>query len=486
MRASVVLENLSRLLWFTVVSLVVPLLVGVGYRDTRWWAFLAPAVLAAILAFALARLKVVKDGAGEQGMRRREGFLLVVLGWLVLIFFTALAYHLTGSFGGFADAVFESSSGYTTTGATVISAIEDLPKAVLFSRSFAHWIGGMGIIVLSVAILPQLAVGGMQMFSAESSGIDSDKLAPRIAQTARRLWSFYVVITVTLTLLLLPSMNLFDAINHAMATIGTGGFSTKNDSIASFGLYVEIVIILFMFVSGVSFTAQYRAFVQRRPQALLRSPEARLYTLITLLGIWFVTLNLYLSGTYEHVYDALRYGAFQVVAIITTTGFGTADFDGWPHFSRLLLVGLMIIGGCAGSTAGGSKVVRLYVVIKYATIQLHRLLRPLLVQPLYIGDREVPRETTEGILGYYLLYLALTFLGALVLTGLGMDFESGTTASVSAMNSIGPGLGSVGAAQNFAGVADAGKYVLSFQMLLGRLEIYTMLVLLTPHFWRRG
>jgi trk system potassium uptake protein TrkH len=486
MRASVVLQNMSRLLWFAVVSLTVPLLVSIGYRDQRWWAFAIPALLAAMLAYSVRRLPSAQ-GPTDLGMKRREGFLAVVLGWGILIFFTALAYNLTGSFGGFAAACFESSSGYTTTGATVITNIEALPMGVLFMRSFSHWIGGMGIIVLSVAILPQLAVGGMQMFSAEASGIDSEKLAPRIAQTARRLWVLYFGITATLTLLLLPKMSLFDAINHAMSTIATGGFSTKNDSLASFGLYVEIVIMLFMFVSATSFVAQYRAFIQHRhPLSLFASAETRLFTLITLVAIWLISVNVYFSDQYETMADSLRYSSFQVVSIITTTGFGTADFDAWPHFSRLALVSLMLIGGCAGSTAGGIKAVRLYVVIKYAGNQLRRLVRPRLVQPLYIGDREVSRDTTEGIIGFLMLYAAMTLLGALVVTALGVDFESGVTASVSAMNSIGPGLGSVGATQNFGHIADAGKYVLSFEMLLGRLEIYTLLVVFTPHFWRRG
>lgn len=486
MRASVVLQNISRLLWFAVVSLAVPLLVSLGYRDERWWAFAIPAVLAACLAWGLRRLPAAQ-GAAEDGLRRREGFLAVVLGWLILIFFTALAYTLTGSFDGFAAAIFEATSGYTTTGATVITNIEGLPMGVLFMRSFSHWIGGMGIIVLSVAILPQLAVGGMQMFAAEASGIESEKLAPRIAQTARRLWVLYFAITAVLTLLLLPKMSLFDAINHSMSTIATGGFSTKNDSLASFGLYVEMVITLFMFLSGISFTAQYRAIIQQRnPRPLFASAETRLYTLITLIAIWLITLNVYFSDSYETMADSLRYSSFQVVSIISTTGFGSADFDVWPHFSRLALVSLMIIGGCAGSTAGGIKAVRLYVVIKYAGNQLRRLIRPRLVQPLYVGDREVSRDTSEGIIGFLMLYAAMTLLGALVVTALGIDFESGLTASVSAMNSIGPGLGSVGATQNFGHIADAGKYVLSFQMLLGRLEIYTVLVLFVPHFWRRG
>jgi trk system potassium uptake protein TrkH len=301
----------------------------------------------------------------------------------------------------------------------------------------------------------------------------------------------YLAITVTEALLLwLGKMNLFEAITHAMSTIATGGFSSKNDSIGGFdSLYIELVIVFFMFISGISFTLQYRAIVLGRPKRLLQSPEVRLYVKFILVAIALVTINTYGSGFYDSLATALRYATFQVVSIITTTGFGInpeADFDMWPDFSRVLLVGLMLIGGCAGSTAGGSKVVRLYVVAKHAVVQIRRLVRPRLVETLHIGDREVPRETTEAILGYYLLYFSIITVLGLCLTALGLDFISGTTAAVSAMNSIGPGLGTVGAAESFSSVPDAGLYLLSGGMLLGRLEIYPLLVIFSSHFWRRG
>lgn len=491
MRAAVIQRIVSRLLLFTVAALAVPTIVAVIYWEARFWAFAAPAAAAAISAWYFAR-KARGRADATSSLRRREAFLAVILGWLILVTFNAIGFFLTGAFAGFAEAFFESMSGFTTTGASVVSNIEGLPHSVLFMRSFSHWIGGMGIIVLSVAILPELAVGGMQLFSAEATGIDSDKLAPRIAATARRLWGLYVAITAVQTVfLLLGGMSVFDSLNHAMATIATGGFSTRNTSVAAFdSLYIELVIVFFMFVSGLSFTMQFRAFVDlragRRPERLLASPEVRMYSLITLAACLLITFNLYYSDTYDSLARSLRYASFQVVSIITTTGFGTADFAAWPHFSQLVLVGLMLIGGCAGSTAGGSKVVRLYVVVKHALIQMRRLVRPRLVQPLYIGDREVPRETTEAVLGFYFLYFVLLFVGGLLMTGLGLDLVSGTTAAVSALNSIGPGLGTVGAAENFAGVPDAGLYFLSFGMLLGRLEIYPLLVVFTSHFWRRG
>jgi trk system potassium uptake protein len=487
MRTGVIQRIVSRLLWVAVVAQIVPLLVGLIAWDGAWWAFAGPAGCAALAAYAFARLPAARE-APRDSLRRREGFLAVTLGWVIVVFVTAASYNLSGAFDGFAECFFESMSGFTTTGATIADDIEALPTSVLFMRSFSHWIGGMGIIVLSVAILPELAVGGMQLFAAESSGLDAEKLAPRIAATARRLWGLYVGITVIEMLLLLAGgMSLFDAVNHAMSTIATGGFSTKNASIGHWdSVYLEIVVIAFMFLSGIAFTLQFRAFLQRRPDRLLRSPEVRLYAGITVGAILVLTADTLLRGPFETVLEALRYASFQVVAILTTTGFGTSDFDLWPDLSRLGLVLLMFIGGCAGSTAGGFKVVRLYVVLKYAVIQMRRLVRPRLVQPLQLGDRDVSREHTEAILGFFLLYFGVLAACSLAMTALGLDLVSGTTAAISALNSIGPGLGDVGAAENFDAVPAGGLYVLSLAMLLGRLEIYTVLVLLTRHFWRRG
>jgi trk system potassium uptake protein TrkH len=485
MRPGVIYRILSRLTWFAAASLGIPLLVSLGYRDGLWWAWLLPLALAALTAFAIARLPAAL-AAPIESLRRREGFLAVVAGWLVLVVFTALAYNVSGHFVGFAEAFFESMSGYTTTGATVTFDIEALPESILFMRSLSHWIGGMGIIVLGVAILPELSVGGMQLFSAEASGFDSEKLAPRIAQTARRLWVLYLGITaVNAVLLLFGGMGVFDAVNHAMSTIATGGFSTKNASIGHYqSLYIEIVVISFMFLSGISFALQYRVIFGADLGRLFRSPEVRLYAYLVVIGIALITLELWQRGAYASFGEALRKSSFTTTAIMTTTGFGTADFDTWPDFSRVMLVGLMMIGACAGSTAGGSKVVRFYVVAKHAFIQLKRLIRPRLVEPLYIGDREVSRDTTEAILGYYLLYFSATMLIGLGLAALGLDLVSAATASISAMNSIGPGLGSVSA--HFIDVPDPGLYLASFGMLLGRLEIYPVLVVMTVHFWRRG
>jgi len=469
---------------FSAITLAVPLLLAAIERESRWYAWLIPLLVAGGSSW-LAWNKSKPDKKRNSGLRRREGLLSVSLGWLVLVSFTAAAYYLSGHFDGLAACFFESMSGYTTTGATVVKDIEALPASILLMRSLSHWIGGMGIIVLSVAVLPELSVAGMQLVEAETSGLESEKLAPRIADTARRLWGFYVGITIAQTIFLLfGGLTAFDAINHAMATIATGGFSTKNASIAGFGsLYVEMVIFVFMFLSGINFVILYRGLLGRDPKRLWSSPELRLYVGLTLSACLLVSLVLWFSGQYG-LGNAFRYGSFQVVSVLTTTGFGTADFDSWPQFTRLFLVALMLVGGCAGSTAGGSKIVRLYVVAKHAAIQLNRLVRPRIVQTLRMGKRAVSRETIEAVLGFYLLYFVTIIVTSLVMASLGMDLVSACTAAISAMNSIGPGLGSVGATQHFGDIPGIGLYVLSFCMLLGRLEIYTLLVLFVPRFWK--
>ncbi len=488
MRAGVIYRVVSRMLWFSAATLAFLLLTSLLARDGAWLGWLIAAALSALLGSGLARTPAALE-APKDSLRRREGFLVVVLAWLVMIFSAAIALHITGEFAGFAEAFFESCSGFTTTGATVAVDIEALPDSILIFRSLSHWIGGMGIIVLSVAILPELGVGGLQLFAAESSVFDADKLAPRIAATARRLWILYVTITGVLTILLaLGPMSAFDAFNHAMATIGTGGFSTKNASIGHYdSLYIEVVIILFMFVSGISFVLQYRAIFGLEFGRLWKAPEVRLYSIITVAAIVAITLNLWLLGPLERQgYDALgalRASAFTTVSIITTTGFSTDSFNEWPDLSRAILVGVMLIGGCAGSTSGGSKVIRLYVVAKHAAIQLRKLVRPKVVVPLVVGDRDIATETIESILGYYLLYFAATMLIGLGLTAMGLDLVTGTTAAISTMNSIGPGLDGVSA--SFIDVPDPGLYLSCVGMLLGRLEIYPILVLLTLHFWRR-
>ena len=485
MRTSVVVRVLSRMCQFTAGSLCVSGLVGIIYDEDVWVYYAATAVLAVAVS-GLIYLLGRRITADSDRPTRREGFLAVVASWMTIIFFGAVPFWLSGDIASFTNAFFESASGYTTTGATILSDIEALPKAHLFQRSFAHWIGGMGIIVLSVAILPELAVGGMQLFSAESSGISTDKLTPRIVDTAKRLWGLYAGITVTLVLLLLAgNMTPFDAITHAFGTVATGGFSTHNASIAAFdSLYIEIVITIFMLASGISFALQYRMLVSRQSKPLLRSEEVRFYLSAFALFSLAIAGTLYVGGTYQSYGHALRDAVFQTAAIITTTGYATADFNAWPDVCRFLLVLLMFVGGCAGSTAGGTKFIRLLVVIKHGGVELKKLIYPGLVQPVRVDRKAIPQSTIQAILGFFLLYITTTVVATTLVLLTGVDLVTGVTAVISAMNSIGPGLDLVGPSMNYGPLPAACKWVLSMCMIVGRLEIYTVMVLFTRYFWR--
>lgn len=496
MRIGFLLRFFGRLHLLLAALFLIPMLVGLACGERTIWAYLGPSLGLVALGLASvrwARRHPLHDG---EGIRRREGFVLVSFSWLLTIFYGSLPYLFSGSIDSVVDAIFESASGFTTTGATVLTNIEALDHGILFWRSFSQWLGGMGIIVLSVAILPELAIGGMQLMSAESTGLGVDKLAPRIAETAKRLWVLYAVLTlVEVVLLVAGPMDLFEAVTHAFATTATGGFSPKNASIGHYdSAYVDTVITVFMFLAGTNFALQYRVFVRREGSKLFTSSEFRLYTAIAVCVTLLVTLNLYVANykeKYQSLGECLHYGGFQVVSILTTTGFGTADFDAWPIFSKSLIVILMTIGGCAGSTAGGLKIIRLVVVLKHAGREFRRLIYPRMVKPIMVDGKAIDDEILWSMLGFFLLYM-LSFLATLILLTclphareMDMDLETATTASLSALNSIGPGLGGVGPSQNFAFVHPFGKLALSFCMVLGRLEIYTLLIIFAPRFWRR-
>ncbi len=467
------------------VVLLIPTLIAARFGESDWRIYTCSAASAFILSIAALRIGQWRTTALER-VSRREGFACVVLAWFAMVAFGALPYWASGAVPSLVDALFESASGFSTTGATILTDIESLSHAHLFFRSLTHWVGGMGIIVLSVAILPELSVGGMQLFSAESSGISTDKLAPRIVSTARRLWQCYAGMTVVLTgLLLLGGLDLFDALTHSFGTIATGGFSTRNASVAAFdSLYIECVLIFFMLASGISFALTYRLFVRADPRPILKSPEVRVYLGIFAAFTAAIAVSLVSTGSYVSVGTALRAASFQTASILTTTGFGTADFNAWPDFCRYLLVLLMFLGGCAGSTAGGVKVIRLMVVAKHSSVELKKLLYPTLVHPVTLGRRSVPPSTIQAILGFFLLYISTTVVATTLVLATGVDLVTGVTAVVSALNSIGPGLDLVGPVENFAHLPAFSKLVLTACMIVGRLEIYTVFVLFTRSFWR--
>jgi trk system potassium uptake protein TrkH len=364
--------------------------------------------------------------------------------------------------------------------------IESLPKSILFWRSLAHWLGGMGIIVLSLAILPLLGVGGMQLFQAESPGPTADKLTPRVQETAKLLWGIYVAFTAAefLLLWLHPSMDWFESINHAFATLATGGFSTKNDSIAAFdSVYVDVIIIIFMFLAGINFAMHFR-LLKGDTKSFFNNRETRFYTAIILISITVISLSLWLFDEYS-IGSALRYGAFQAVAIITTTGFGTDNYEVWYTFGSFFLFLLFFTGGCAGSTGGGPKMVRWMIIIRNSYREIKQIVHPKAILPIRIGEKTVDPNIQRTVLSFFILYIFVFGLGALIMSFMGYGLDSAIGASIACLGNIGPGWGEFGPTDNFAQIPYVGKWVLILMMMIGRLEIFTVLIIFTPAFWKQ-
>jgi len=475
-----VLNIFGKLLLLISLCLLTPIPFSIYYHDGMIGSFLQSALIGALLGGVLVAIFIPNDDLGY-----RDGFAVVVLSWMGMALLGALPYYFSGQVPSFIDCFFESMSGFTTTGSTILAEVEILPNSVLFWRSLTHWIGGMGIIVLSLAILPLLGVAGMQLFQAEMPGPTKDRLAPRMQDTARILWAVYVFFTLVQTILLMfGGLSFFDAICHSFATLATGGFSTHTASAGHFqSVYVESVIILFMFLAGINFSLHFQG-LSGKLSAYWQSEEFRFYLLLSSLTIVIICITNYAHNIYDNVGDNIRTSVFQVVSIMTTTGFGTADFDQWPSLCKVLLVSLMFVGGCAGSTGGGIKVVRILLFLKYARLQLRNLIHPNAVGTIKMGKVKVPQEIMVAILGFFALYIAFFMAASVVVTALGVDLVTATTAVIATLNNIGPGLAMVGPAQNFGELPGLAKLVLSFCMLAGRLELYTVAVLLTPDFWK--
>jgi trk system potassium uptake protein TrkH len=435
------------------------------------------------LAYRLTRFE------GED-LTRREGYAIVTFAWATTGIFGALPYLLTGILDGLVPAVFESVSGFTTTGATVFADTESLPHGILFWRSFTQWLGGMGIIVLAIAVLPYLGVGGMQLFKAEVPGPTPERLRPRIAQTAKLLWYVYVGLTASETVLLaLGGMSLFDAVNHSFTTLSTGGFSTRNASVAAFDSpFVQYVISLFMFMGGVNFALHFRA-ISGRPGVYLKDHELRFLTLVVVGAAFLLMLLNLVSGVYpptlggmEH---ALRDGLFQSTSITTTTGYATADYELWLPTGQGLLLTLMFVGGMAGSTGGSMKAMRVLLLLKQTGKELRKHLHPRAVLLTRIGPHVVKEEVLANVLGFVILYVFIFLGGAMLLTLLGIDIVTAIGASAATVGNVGPGVGDVGPTDNYGWMSDPGLGILCFLMIVGRLEIYTVLLLFHPDTWKR-
>ncbi len=488
---------LGALLFFLGVALLIPMGIGIGYgEEESWRAFGATALIAMTvggLSWYTMKPKM------ELGIR--EGFAVVALAWFVISLVGALPFTMADVLPTYTDAFFETMSGVTTTGATILGGggnpnIEDIPKAFLFWRSLAHWLGGMGIIVLTLAILPMLGVGGMQLFKAEAPGPSADKFTPRVKETAKRLWLIYAGITLVEALCLLPAMDLFDAVNHAFATMATGGFSTLNGSVADFNSsYVDWVITFFMYLAGINFVLHYR-MLRGKTITVFKDQEFYLYTgviaaatLAILFSTWEPTATI-LAGsegatTYAGIGEALRYATFQSVAIVTTTGFGTADYLLWPPLAMTVIFGLFFVGGMAGSTAGGVKVIRHLLLIKNVLKEFRLLVHPRAMLPLRLNGGVVPEDVMRNVLTFFVMYIAIIGIGTVLMAILGLDLMSALTSTMSSIGNVGPAFGSLGPTANYAGVPELGKWLLSLLMMAGRLEIFTVIVILLPVFWRR-
>jgi trk system potassium uptake protein TrkH len=422
--------------------------------------------------------------SGSMQIAKREGYLIVSLGWVVVALLGTLPYLMSGVLNSLADAFFEVVSGTTTTGASVINDIEAVPQGILYWRSLTQWIGGMGIIVFTVAIFPLLGIGGVELFVAESPGPTSDKLHPRISETAKRLWLIYVGMTVVLvSLLCFGGMTFYESINHAMATVSTGGFSTKNSSMAAYpSPFIQYTIIVFMFLAGNNFTINYLA-LKGRFNRVWASDEFRAYLATSIFFSVFIAFFVKASGA-ETWEKAFRDSAFQVVSVMTTTGFVSADYTAWGGGVTMLIFILLFVGGCAGSTSGGIKMIRHLVFIKNSYLEFKRLLHPQAIVSLKLDGQNVRGRIITHIIIFLLVYLITFLAGSVVLSFMGLDFLTAIGATATCLGNVGPGIGEVGPVDNFSWLAPEVKWVLSFLMLLGRLELFTILVLFTPFFWR--
>ena len=432
-------------------------------------------------------------------INRRDGYLIVIFGWLTMVFSGTLPYIFTDTINNIPDLIFETMSGYTTTGSSIIGDIESLPQSIIFWRSMTHWLGGMGIIVLAIAILPLLGIGGMQLFSAEApgSGISGDKIHPRISNTAKRLWFIYIGLTLAETFLLnFAGMSLFDAINHSMSNIATGGFSTKNDSLSHWNSIplIQYIIVFFMILAGTNFLLIYLSIIGKFKKLIYNTEFIWFIVLISFFVIIttiILNTNIDLNSTnFDHpqVYGKLeasfRHALFQVVAVMTTTGFVTGDFAGWSPFLTMLFFGLMFFGASSGSTSGGIKISRHLILIKNGFLEFKRSLHPNAILPLRYNHSVVKKEVVVNILAFFMLYLILFIIGAAVLSTQGLDFISSIGGSAASIGNVGPALGSIGPAFNYEQITGFAKIWCSFLMLVGRLELFTILIIFTPYFWK--
>ncbi|QJQ94505.1 MULTISPECIES: TrkH family potassium uptake protein [Halomonadaceae] len=482
MSLRVIFRILGILLMLFSLSMVPPMLIALLFRDGMWSGF----VIAMAITLATGALLYWLNRHVRKELRTRDGFLIAALFWTVLGLFGALPLMMDGPYAlSPTDAVFESFSGLTTTGASVITGIDFLPESLRYYRQQLQWLGGMGIVVLAVAILPTLGVGGMALYRTEIPGpLKDSKLTPRITETAKALWYIYASLTVTcIAAYWLAGMDWFDAIGHGFSTVALGGFSTYDESIGHFdSALIEMICIVFMIISAISYSLHFAAWREKRLSQYLNDPEAR-FLLLFLAGLSVVTvISLWLTATYGDVLG-LRHGLFQVVSIATTAGFGVAEFSAWPGALPFLLFVAAFVGGCSGSTGGGMKVIRIILIFKQGMREVMRLIHPSAVIAVKVGKVSVPDGIAQAVWGFFSVYVMLFFLMLIGVMATGVDQVTAWSTVASALNNLGPALGE--ASSHYGDMPTLSKWILVMAMLLGRLEIFTMLVLFTPAFWRR-
>ncbi|MDP6338915.1 MAG: potassium transporter TrkG [Candidatus Marinimicrobia bacterium] len=489
MNFKTIFNILAAMLVLTGLFMIIPTLIAWGYGEPDLGGHLKSMALCVLVGSPLWIFT-----RKSRSLNSKDGFAIVTLAWILVALAGSLPFYLSGVIPNFTDAWFESMSGVTTTGASIlgnvqtlpnlVNGIESLPHGVLFWRSFIQWIGGMGIIVFTIAILPLLGVGGVQLFKAEVPGPVADKIRPRVKETAKILWMVYVGLTVVETILLgISGMPWFDSICHALTTMPTGGFSTQNASIAAYGNpLIHYIIIIFMFIAGVNFTLHFRA-LSGNLKGYYKDPEFLTYLGITFGVTFFIYLNL-ASASSNWSHDNFLASMFQSVSILTTTGYGTTDYEIWPYFSQYLLLILMFIGGMGGSTGGGMKIARIILLLKYAATETRRMLHSRAIIPIRIGERYISEDVVRNTLGFFLFYMSIFMITTLILTTLNLDLSSSIGAAASAIGNIGPGLGAFGPTDNYALLHPIGKWMLTICMLLGRLEIFTIMVLFSRTFWK--
>ena len=478
MNYKIILKVLGYILIIIALGMVPPILISLFNTQSDLLPFIISALITGITGSILSKIEINKTK-----IKAKEGLAIVTLGWIFASIFGALPFYISGSVPSYIDALFETVSGFTTTGATIINDIEVLPMGILFWRSFTHWIGGMGILVVAVAVLPMMGAGGFHVFKAESPGPIADKIVPRIKDTAKILYATYLIITLfEFVLLMIGGMSPFESIIHTFGTLGTGGFSTRNGSVGAFNSsYIFIVISIFMIMSGTNFSLYYDCY-KGKWKEVLKNSELRFYLGIIVVSVTAITIDMNIH-LYHNLFESFKHSLFQVSSLMTTTGYTTFDYEQWTAFSKSILFMLMFVGGCAGSTGGSIKVVRILALIKLIKRELIKILHPRAIVSVKFDGKPVSEDTLLNISSFFMLYMLIFIFGSIAISFEGISFLSASSAVAATLGNIGPGFDFVGPTHTYSDFSTPSKLLLSFFMLLGRLELFTVITLLTPKFW---